>query len=57
MFMKCENFLCVYEKGGYCELPHISLDINGMCTSCIYPNFNCAILKSAKEQTIKNMEY
>lgn len=55
--MKCENYLCVYEKEGCCELDYISLDINGMCTSCIYPNFDSPILRNAKEETIKSMEY
>ena len=55
--MKCENYLCVYEKDGCCEFDDISLDINGMCISCIYPNFNKDILKNAKEETIKSMGY
>ena len=34
--MKCENYLCIYEKSGDCLLKSIELDIMGQCKECIY---------------------
>lgn len=34
--MKCENYLCIYEKSGDCLLKSIELDVMGQCKECIY---------------------
>lgn len=34
--MKCENYLCIYEKDGDCLLKSIELDVMGQCKECIY---------------------
>lgn len=54
-FMKCENYLCIYEKNGICCFDEVELDIDGRCTSCIYPNFEKEILQHFKEKTLKNL--
>ena len=53
--MKCGNFLCIYEKNGICCFDEVELDIDGRCTSCIYPNFEKEILQHFKEKTLKNL--
>jgi len=34
--VKCENRFCIYFKKGECSLKEITLDIQGICTECIY---------------------
>lgn len=53
--MKCENFLCIYENNGSCCFDEVELDIDGRCTSCIYPNFEEGVLHYFKEKTLKSL--
>lgn len=53
--MKCENFLCIYENNGSCYFDEVELDIDGRCTSCIYPNFEEGVLHYFKEKTLKSL--
>lgn len=49
--MKCENYLCIYEKSGDCLLKSIELDVMGQCKECIYIELEEESLKKLK---IKN---
>ena len=48
MLMKCENYLCIYEKDGDCLLTNIELDIMGQCKECIYIELEEESLKKLK---------
>ena len=54
--IKCENFLCIFEKRGKCIFDEIELDITGQCTVCIYPNFDEEYLDNAKIQTLNKID-
>lgn len=51
--MQCENLFCVYWADHECILNNITLDIKGVCQSCIYVdikesdlyNFRCKVLQ------------
>jgi hypothetical protein len=51
--MYCENFLCIYQSQGQCILDEIRLDGLGMCTECIYPNFEQEILNQMKKDLLE----
>ena len=34
--MQCENIFCIYWEENECILDNITLDIKGICQSCIY---------------------
>ena len=54
--MYCENYLCIYQDNERCTIDEISLDVMGMCTSCIYPNIEDKVLKELKKETLESME-
>lgn len=46
--LECENKFCVYMKNGKCILEKISLDICGLCKSCVYVNIKDKTLDAYK---------
>lgn len=54
--MKCANYLCVYSSNGECVLEDISLDISGICESCILISIPKDDLKKYKEEVLKRLD-
>lgn len=54
--MNCENYLCIYENDGKCNLNDISLDVSGQCTSCIYVSLTQEELEQVKGRTLNSTE-
>ena len=54
--MKCDNYLCIYQSNEECLLNEIRIDAFGMCTECIYPDFNEEILNEAKLKLLNKYE-
>ena len=55
--MKCENYLCVYQKENECILKEINLDVQGQCMECIYVNLDEYVLDSAKKAALQEFNF
>ena len=54
--MNCENTLCIYQSDGMCTVKRIGIDRLGMCTECIYPEIDKAILEQSKQNLLEKYE-
>lgn len=52
MLLKCENYLCIYQKNNQCILDNISLDELGMCDQCIYVDVEEGELNTIKKKML-----
>ncbi len=48
--MECENEYCIYQKNGKCIADSITLDISGVCTTCILVDIPKDELERFKEE-------
>ena len=53
--IRCEKSLCIYEKNGFCILDEIEINVLGMCSECIIPNFDNYYVETMKEKTLKTL--
>lgn len=53
--MECDNVFCIYQQNGNCKLENISIDNSGMCTQCIYVEFDDEILSKKKENMLNRL--
>lgn len=51
--MNCENYLCVYQRDGMFTLEKISIDIQGQCDECMYPQIDGETLAKIKQKYIQ----
>ncbi len=54
--MNCENYFCIYWSEDNCLLDEISLDVMGICKSCIYLNIDKIILEAYRKDTLDKIE-
>lgn len=50
MILRCENYLCIYQKDGECALDSVLINIQGHCEDCIYPDIDFDKLEEVKEK-------
>ena len=53
--MQCENRFCIYQSKGKCTI-ETGIDDMGMCTECVYPEIDVAILEKAKLKLLDRYE-
>ena len=53
--MNCDNNYCIYADDGKCILDSISIDALGMCSECIFAEFDEEILKKAKRKMLDRL--
>ena len=51
--MQCENLFCIYWAENECVLDDITLDIKGICQSCIYVNIQESDLRSCRYKKLQ----
>ena len=51
--MQCENLFCIYWAENECVLDDITLDIKGICQSCIYVNIQESDLRSCRYKALQ----
>ncbi len=52
MIMRCENYLCIYEQQGICELVEVELDVQGKCKDCVYIDIEQPLLTQLKKRIL-----
>ena len=51
--MQCENLYCIYWADNECVLENITLNIKGICQSCIYAEIEEGILHQRRKQALR----
>ena len=54
--MECLNYFCIYQKDEKCILDNISINMVGMCDSCIYTTIDDNVLEDAKNRLLDKFD-
>ena len=51
--MQCENIFCIYWAENECILDNVTLDIKGICQSCVYVEVEENDLRSCRRKALQ----